>query len=400
MEENQKYLELKNKLTIIINQYDNLIFYFYQSFATEKSNHKLLEVEAKITLFSLQIHEIFKRSFFQDIMHHLIELFPQITQTFQSLKEQGLQNIFLERTLKEWENQTIQISNLYQQTQKINFEKEYKEDRNLFFIATYKSLQTSASFQFQQEIINLQQNPYLLRNVQENIEHCQKTQQELEANNNQANNLIQQLQSTESAFIKLKEDLNIERQTIQQLMADATKLGLAQRYTQEKNTLNSEKHKWDFRFNLALFSLIGLGTLEIIVFVCSIYIEAMQKISNTPTIYLGLVPIHIAIIWFVVFFSRRRNEVNRLASDYAHKEVFASSYEAYLEEIKKLKDDEIISKEKEEEAKELATKLLDSMISVLSDNPAKSLDTKKTTDELPAKELVNFASEVIKLKGK
>lgn len=225
-------------------------------------------------------------------------------------------------------------------------------------------------------------------------------QKNLEANNNQANNLIQQLQRTESAFIKLKEDLNIERQTIQQLMADATKLGLAQRYTQEKNTLNSEKYKWDFRFNLALFSLIGLGTLEIIVFVCSIYIEVMKKISNTPTIYLGLVPIHIAIIWFVIFFSRRRNEVNRLASDYAHKEVFASSYEAYLEEIKKLKDNGIISKEKEEEATELATKLLDSMIGVLSDNPAKSLDTKKTTDELPAKELVNLASEIIKFKGK
>lgn len=216
-----------------------------------------------------------------------------------------------------------------------------------------------------------------------------------EFNNQKVEEFANEYEKAKMLFQQIINNIKGKQEDIDRLMADATKLGLAQRYTQEKNILDSEKHKWDSNFRFALYSLIGLGALEIIVFVCSIYIEEMQKISSTPTIYLGLIPIHIAIIWFVIFFSRRRNEANRLASDYAHKEVFASSYKAYQEEIDELKK---TYPQKADELTELNTKLLDSMIGVLSDNPAKSLDTKKTTDELPTKELVNFASEIIKLK--
>lgn len=306
----------------------------------------------------------------------------------------------LEELLKKMENEdrVFSINQSYSQ-------KRMTSILNLFFSfkKSYENIQKYSEETINSFEIFFEEEQELFSQIISNVKlhiHIFKMGYSLLHNNQEAEQLLQQTKEMGDTLNNLKEDINKERQGIQQLMADATKLGLAQRYTQEKKTLNNEKDKWDFRFNLALYSLIGLGTLEIIVLVCSIYVEAMQKISSTPTIYLGLIPIHIAIIWFVIFFSRRRNEVNRLASDYAHKEVFASSYEAYLEEIKKLKDNGIISKEKEEEAKELAIKLLDSMIGVLSDNPAKSLDAKKTTDELPAKELVNFASEVIKLNKK
>lgn len=204
-------------------------------------------------------------------------------------------------------------------------------------------------------------------------------------------------EENQKVFEKISSDILLERQEIHKLKKDAIQQGLAQRYTQEKKNLNDEKKEWERKFRNSILWLIGLGGLEIAIFLLSIFCESLQKIINTPVIYLGLLPIHIALIWFILFASRRRNEANRLASDYAHKEVFASSYEAYQEEIKNLK---AIYPDKEKELTELNIKLLDSMIGVLSDNPAKSLDTKKTTDELPAKELVNLASEVIKLKGK
>lgn len=216
---------------------------------------------------------------------------------------------------------------------------------------------------------------------------------------------IQKAQSLNTFYEDFKKR-NIEKeQDIDRLTTKAIKQGLAQRYTQEKKNNNNAKIFWTIAIALGLLFLAFFTNLPSVVFFSTTkpvfeQIRESESFSKALLHIISTLPAYLALIWFILFASRRRNEANRLASDYAHKEVFASSYEAYLKEIQKLKELGIISKEKEKETEELATKLLDSMISVLSDNPAKSLDTKKTTDELPAKEIINLASEIIKFKGK
>lgn len=235
-----------------------------------------------------------------------------------------------------------------------------------------------------------------------------QAQKQLEINNCKAEQITKECENAKTNLHKLINDSKEKQESIDRLMANATKLGLAQRYTEEKDNNNLLKWLWTI---LAIFGLFWIFQLSDISFLkllgysqatqgqTSISLQS-QSFSDYALNFLKKSPAYLALIWFILFASRRRNEADRLASDYAHKEVFASSYEAYLKEIQKLKEMGVMSAEKQKESEELATKLLDSMIGVLSDNPAKSLDTKKTTDELPAKELVNLASEIIKFKGK
>lgn len=155
----------------------------------------------------------------------------------------------------------------------------------------------------------------------------------------------------------------------------------------------------------AMFQLSDFSDMNLLSSLHDVFVKRetstqTQSISEYVFYYLKKFPAYLALVWLIIFSSRQAHEANRFFIDYEHREIYISSYESFLKKIKELKDMKIISEEKEKETEELATKLLDSMIGVLSDNPAKSLDTKKTTDELPAKELINFASEVIKLKGK
>lgn len=89
-------------------------------------------------------------------------------------------------------------------------------------------------------------------------------------------------------------------------------------------------------------------------------------------------PFILPAIWLVLFVSRRRNEAQRLAQEYAHKEVLAKSYESYKQQIEKLS---------EEEQNKLLPILMENMLKAIALNPAETLD-KNHKEPTPMEEVI------------
>lgn len=88
-------------------------------------------------------------------------------------------------------------------------------------------------------------------------------------------------------------------------------------------------------------------------------------------------PFILPAIWLVLFVSKRRNEAQRLAQEYAHKEALAKSYESYKQQIEKLG---------KEEQNKLLPILMEHMLKAISLNPAETLD-KNHKEEMPLEEV-------------
>ncbi|WGE35174.1 hypothetical protein NYR62_05915 [Actinobacillus genomosp. 1] len=89
-------------------------------------------------------------------------------------------------------------------------------------------------------------------------------------------------------------------------------------------------------------------------------------------------PFILPALWLVLFVSRRRNEAQRLAQEYAHKEALAKSYDSYKQQIEKLS---------EENRNELLPKLMDNMLKAIALNPAETLD-KNHKEQTPIEEVI------------
>ena len=89
-------------------------------------------------------------------------------------------------------------------------------------------------------------------------------------------------------------------------------------------------------------------------------------------------PFILPAIWLVLFVSRRRNEAQRLAQEYAHKEVLAKSYESYKQQIEKLST---------EEQNKLLPILMENMLKAIALNPAETLD-KNHKEPTPIEEVI------------
>lgn len=413
-EEIKKYFEFKknfiDSITLTGEIYNSLL----KIIKTETDEIARQKIEKKITLTKTMANDFFNAFWefkdqskpLQEAIEHLGE--AQILETNRKLQTplpttrnqrfminspQSDESMFFSKT----KEQAQHIQNIIKlsDSELAIYENFFKHDCKLFqYLAT--RLQDYIIFQsFDDDIQKLQQHSNDLNSITTWLETYTQIRDELP--------------KTQTEYNTLKENTKNLYQEIELLRQGAISDGLAKRYIQEKKSNNRSKWFWTI---LVGFGLCGLFFLSNLPNTISQNLNETtqwgqntqrqiqnpsQSLSDYALNFLKKSPAYLALVWFILFASRRRNEANRLASDYAHKEVFASSYEAYKEEIKKLKE---IYPQKADELTELNTKLLDSMIGVLSDNPAKSLDTKKTTDELPAKELVNFASEVIKLKGK
>lgn len=89
-------------------------------------------------------------------------------------------------------------------------------------------------------------------------------------------------------------------------------------------------------------------------------------------------PFILPAIWLVLFVSRRRNEAQRLAQEYAHKKVLAKSYESYKQQIEKLST---------EEQNKLLPILMENMLKAIALNPAETLD-KNHKEPTPIEEVI------------
>jgi hypothetical protein len=68
-------------------------------------------------------------------------------------------------------------------------------------------------------------------------------------------------------------------------------------------------------------------------------------------------------VWFAVFTSRRRNELERLRQEYAHKQAVTSSYQSFKEQIDRLG----------EKQPEMLSALMNTAIKTIGDNASKVL---------------------------
>lgn len=399
----KKYFEFKknfiNSITLTGEIYNSLL----KIIKTETDGIARQKIEEKITLTKTMANDFFNAFWdykdqskpLQEAIEHLRE--NQILETNKKLQiplpttrnqrfminsQQSDESMFFSKT-KEQAQHIQKIINPSDSELAI-YENFFTHDYKLFqYLVT--RLQDYIIFQsFDDDIRKLQQHSNDLNSITTWLETYTQIRDELP--------------KTQTEYNTLKENTKNLYQEIELLRQRAISGGLAKRYTQEKNSNNYSKWFWTFLVGLGLCGLVFFNNLSnFLLPQQEKQITPSQSLSDYTLNFLKKAPAYLALVWLILFASRRRNEASHLASDYAHKEVFASSYEAYQEEIKRLKE---TYPQKADELTELNTKLLDSMIGVLSDNPAKSLDTKKTTDELPAKELVNFASEVIKLRGK
>lgn len=241
-------------------------------------------------------------------------------------------------------------------------------------------------FQYNVVIHNITQDPTLLKNAEKWLEEYPKQRDDIISISSKKS----EVEVLEKQLKNLYSDCEKCRKEIEGLRQNAIKIGLAEHYNEKSEDLYKYQKRWTWTILGGLAVLLCLGIYN--------YFTKQETNSLEHLFHLlSIFPAYLALIWFIIFASRRRNEISRLSNDYSHKAVFASSYLAYQEQIEELKktnqDTNIIN-----ETTQLKIKLLDSMIDTLADNPAKSLDNKKASDELPAKEIINFASEIIKLK--
>lgn len=402
----KKYFEFKknfiDSITLTGEIYNSLL----KIIKTETDKIARQKIEEKITLTKTMANDFFNAFWefkdqskpLQEAIEHLGE--AQILETNRKLQTplpttrnqrfminspQSDESMFFSKT----KEQAQHIQNIIKlsDSELAIYENFFKHDCKLFqYLAT--RLQDYIIFQsFDDDIQKLQQHSNDLNSITTWLETYTQIRDELP--------------KTQTEYNTLKENTKNLYQEIELLRQGVISEGLAKRYTQEKKSNNLLRLAWLTIMAIGLYLFFQLGNTPISKSIKSQNTQEQhislqpQSLSDYVLVFLKKSPTYLALVWLILFASRRSNEAGRLASDYAHKEVFASSYEAYQEEIKKLKE---MYPQKADELTELNTKLLDSMIGVLSDNPAKSLDTKKTIDELPTKELVNFASEIIKLK--
>lgn len=289
------------------------------------------------------------------------------------------------------------------------FEGFFQEDSETFSRVAGDLLFVAKYFEIQKQFGFLVNNPNLAseakkaletsqeanKQIQENLQKLKDIQEDTKNTNQDSHKLADEIkqvqQQSQKLFSQIEEKEQLAEDT-RRAIENAIKIKLNEQYSNQTKIFKQEEKEWTryVYIGLALLGMIGIyETLNLF--------ESFTKLFN-PYQWLGLIPIHIAIIWFVIFSINRRNEVSRLAYDYAHKEVFASSYLAYQHEINELKGKH--TPEVQELITQLNLKLIDSMIDTLADNPAKNLDNKKKSSELPTKEIINLVSEIIKFKGK
>lgn len=210
-----------------------------------------------------------------------------------------------------------------------------------------------------------------------------------EANNQKSKELIEEINTLNNQSEKIYQDIKNKSQLAEdtrRTIERAIKIELGERYQNRAKDLENQEFRWTFASFIEFFILFCIGIYEI-----------NTLTSSSSLQWIGFIPINIAIVWAIIFTLSKRGEIAKLRYDYAHKEVFASSYLAYQHEINELKGKH--TPEVQELITQLNLKLIDSMIDTLADNPAKNLDNKKKSSELPTKEIINLVSEITRIKN-
>lgn len=155
-------------------------------------------------------------------------------------------------------------------------------------------------------------------------------------------------------------------------MPNATSVGLAKAFADEKQKFQGTIKWWNAGFILSIVALVGFSAFKLFYFETDI-----SDLQNTLSFTVSGLPIILPLVWLTGYCAKRRSESTMLLQEYTHKETFANSYSSYKDQIEKLK-----GKEKDK----LLNELLEKSITIISRNPTKVLDKKHSSD-LPTEEL-------------
>lgn len=155
-----------------------------------------------------------------------------------------------------------------------------------------------------------------------------------------------ELENNKGAQEQLFKEFEGHRDTINGLLGDANRTGMAASFTNRKNDLNAPMISWLLVFGISISGLVVMGVH---------YLAPLLDSGN-----LEQLPSRLALtapfVWLGWFSAKQYGYTSRLREDYAYKEASAKSFEGYKREASQVDP-------------EMRRNLMDTAIKNLGDNP-------------------------------
>lgn len=186
-----------------------------------------------------------------------------------------------------------------------------------------------------------------------------------------------ELEEFKQSFIQYEEEHKTKIEElitdIESLLPGAVSAGLASEYKRLKDECEKPIFWFGVQFYIALSILLAAG---IVSFVFSVQNESV--LESLLYNLLQSLPIIFPAVWFAIFTSRRRNELERLRQEYAHKQAVTSSYQSFKEQIDRLG----------EKQPEMLSALMNTAINTIGNN-ASSVLNNNSNESSPLHETLN-----------
>ena len=191
-----------------------------------------------------------------------------------------------------------------------------------------------------------------------------------------------ELEEFKQSFIQYEEEhkTKIEEliKEIESLLPRAVSTGLASEYRVLKDECEKPIKSFTKQFYGSLALLLALGFIAF-----GAAIKGEGDLNSLLYNLLQASPIILPAIWFAIFTSRRRNELERLRQEYAHKQAVTASYQSFKEQIDRLG----------EKQPEMLGALMGTAINTIGDNASKVLD-KNSKESTPVHESISAVGQV------
>ncbi len=192
----------------------------------------------------------------------------------------------------------------------------------------------------------------------------------------------QQINSFQNLY-QLNEEKQKELfQRIEGLLKGASTVALSKSFNEHKESFNISNWVWIFIFIISIGSMMGLSVWG--------FVNADYKFEEMWKYTLGNIPFLAGAVWLAVYSSKQRSQNKRLQQEYAYKEDVAKIYYGLKQEIESMGKTEIGTK--------LNQQILETIISVVAENPSNTLESKSHEDKGPILESIEKLVEVHKLK--
>lgn len=197
-----------------------------------------------------------------------------------------------------------------------------------------------------------------------------------------AETVDQQLKDYEKKLVDLQSLCADQLRTIEGLLPGATSAGLASAFDMRRQTFLSPQRLWQWAF---------VGSLGLLVVIGATGLWHISQMDTVPTydelarLWLGRLPIVIALVWLALYSSRESALAKRLEEDYGYKSAIAACFEGFRKQMSELG--------KEADAQSPVGKLCADTLRTIAAPPGRIYDKHKLTIS-PTSELAETAKSV------